>query len=292
MIWVVGARGMLGRDVVRELDALGLAHVDSDLDCDIADAAAVERFAQAQPLDWILNCAAYTAVDAAEDNEAAAEAVNARGSQNLARLATQRGARLIHVSTDYVFDGEASSPYAEDGTPAPRGAYGRSKLHGERLLAEACAQHFVVRTAWLYGLHGKNFVATMLRLMNEREVVSVVDDQRGTPTYTRDLAAALCRFVTTDAQAYGIYHYTNDGEATWFEFARAVLELGRTRGLVVKDCELRPITTAEYPTRAIRPRYSVLSKAKLRRALGLDIPTWEDALARYFDELLARPGSR
>lgn len=280
---------MLGRDVVRRLEELGLAHVDSDLDCDITDRDAVRAFAADRGVDWIINCAAYTAVDAAEDDEAKAEAVNAIGPANLGSEARDRHARIIQVSTDYVFDGNATTPYTEDQEPAPRGAYGRTKARGEQLLAAATPEYFIVRTAWLYGTHGKNFVATMLRLMNERDVVKVVDDQRGTPTYTRDLAVALCAFVAQDSRAFGTYHYTNDGEVTWYTFARAIYDLGHAHRRIGRACQIIPIETDQYPTKAVRPKYSVLSKLKIKQALQLDVPVWQSGLERYFSELDAEP---
>jgi dTDP-4-dehydrorhamnose reductase len=285
VIWVVGARGMLGRDLVARLDALRVPHADTDLDCDITDSGAVRRFAEGRGIQWIVNCSAYTAVDRAEDEESVAAAVNGDGPANLGRAAAELGGRVIHVSTDYVFDGEASSPYTEEDKPAPRGAYGRSKVRGEVLLAEVTPAHFIIRTAWLYGVHGKNFVYTMLRLMNERDEVSVVDDQRGSPTYTRDLAAAICSIIAADSREYGIYHYTNEGETTWFGFAQDIYRLGRTHGRIKGSCDVRAITTDRYPTTAVRPKYSVLSTEKIKRTFGIAIPTWQHGLKRFFSEL-------
>jgi dTDP-4-dehydrorhamnose reductase len=276
---------MLGQEVVRQLDTLRLLHIDSDMDCDITDTSAVARFASDRHIKWIVNCSAYTAVDRAEDEEAKADAVNAIGPANLGRVAAELGARTIHLSTDYVFDGEASSPIVETTQPAPKGAYGRTKLRGENLLTAATPDYFIIRTAWLYGVQGKNFVYTMLRLMNEQAEVSVVDDQHGTPTYARDLAAALCSIITDDSHAYGIYHYTNEGETTWFQFARAIYDFGKASGRVKNTCDVTPTTTDRYPTKAVRPRYSVLSKQKIRETFGVSIPTWQDGLERFFREL-------
>lgn len=285
MIWVAGAKGMLGQDLVQRLDSLGLRHVDTDLDCDITDGAAVRSFTEGRAVEWVINCSGYTAVDKAEDEEGKAESINADGPANLGRAVSATGARIIHLSTDYVFDGLAAAPYMEDQVPAPRGAYGRTKAKGEALLREATLQHFIVRTAWLYGIHGKNFVQTMIRLMNERDEVTVVDDQRGSPTYTRDLADALCAIVRADSRAYGTYHYTNEGETTWYRFARAIHESASTRGLVHHACTVRPITTDQYPTKAVRPKYSILSKEKIKRTFGMAISSWEDALERFLSEL-------
>jgi len=285
VIWLAGARGMLGRDVASELQRHGMPFVSSDTDCDVTDPTAVEDFARGRKLDWIINCSGYTAVDKAEDDQERAGRVNAEGPQNLGRLAAARGSRILHLSTDYVFDGTASLPYREEDRVGPRGAYARTKERGERLLRQAAAEHVIIRTAWLYGIHGGSFVATMLRLMKEREELAVVDDQRGTPTYTRDLAAAIVKVVASREPAFGTYHYTNEGETTWYGFARAIAHAAWARGLLSRPCRVKPIRTDQYPTRAPRPAYSVLSKEKIRLTHGIAIPTWQDALSRYLDEV-------
>ena len=285
MIWLVGARGMLGKDVASELQRHGMPFVSSDTDCDVTDPTAVEDFARGRKLDWIINCSAYTAVDKAEDNECLADLVNALGPENLGRLAAARGSRILHFSTDYVFDGTASLPYREEDPVGPRGAYARTKERGERLLRQAAAEHVIIRTAWLYGIHGESFVATMLRLMKERQEVAVVDDQRGTPTYTRDLAAAIVKVVASREPTFGTFHYTNEGETTWHGFACAIADAAQARGLLSRPCRVKPIRTDQYPTRAPRPAYSVLSKEKIRLTYRIEIPTWENALSRYLDEV-------
>jgi len=285
MIWLVGSKGMLGQEVARDLEGRGLPHVDSDMDCDITDARAVGEFAAGKGITWIVNCSAYTAVEKAESEEVKAEAVNARGPQNLATVAMAVGARIIHISTDYVFDGKGKVPYREDDPIAPIGAYGRTKAHGEALLRAAAREHFILRTAWLYGARGKNFVYTMLRLMNEKAEVSVVNDQFGCPTYAPDLAAAIGSIIASDSRAYGTYHFTNEGEITWYDFACAIERIGRDRGRISHACTVRPIRTEDYPSKAVRPQYSVLSKDKIRSALHVDVPGWEDGLARFFDRL-------
>ncbi len=286
MIWVTGAGGMLGHEVTSALDRLGREHVDTDMDCDITDAAEVERFAAHHPIQWIVNCSAYTAVDAAEDEEEKAEAVNAKGPENLGAAAARLSAKVLHISTDYVFDGEASAPYVESQPTAPRSAYGRTKAKGEASLAAANRRSFIVRTAWLYGVHGKNFVATMLRLMRERDEVSVVDDQRGTPTYAVDLASAIGAIIQTNSEDYGFYHFTNEGETTWYQFACAIQEMGLRLGLLKKQCKVLPTTTERYPTKAVRPKYSVLSKSKIIGTFGLAIPSWQNGLERCIKELV------
>lgn len=283
MVWLVGAKGMLGHEVASALDDDGFDHVDTDIECDITNIDALGNFASGKNIGWIINCSAYTAVDKAETEEEIAYRINAIGVRNLATVATEVNARIIHISTDYVFDGMATAPYAEDHEVVAEGAYGRTKAAGERFLQQEAAQFFIIRTAWLYGIHGKNFVYTMLRLMNERDEVKVVGDQRGTPTYAPDLAHAIVEFVRNDPKAYGIYHFTNDGETTWHGFAAEIYRMGRELGRIGKECKVTPITTAEYPTPAKRPAYSVLSKEKIKSTLALAIPDWRDGLRRFFD---------
>jgi dTDP-4-dehydrorhamnose reductase len=284
---------MLGTEVVRLLTEQGIELVATDLDLDITSAQAVNDFVSLHAPDWIINCAAYTAVDRAEDEEELAHTINAVGPENLARAAAAQSlTRLIHVSTDYVFDGHATEPIPEDTEPNPVGAYGRTKAAGERAVMHACASHVIVRTAWLYGVHGKSFVSTMLRLMGERDELSVVSDQRGSPTYAVDLADALVRFVVSDSRAYGLYHYTNAGETSWHGFALAIQEEARTRGLLDRAIPVHAIGTEEYPTKAVRPAYSVLAKERIRESLGLEIPDWRDGLRRYFDQYQTDEGGR
>ncbi|MFP4115527.1 MAG: dTDP-4-dehydrorhamnose reductase [Spirochaetota bacterium] len=292
MVWLVGHKGMLGTEVARLLTEQDVAFVATDVDVDITSAQAVDDFVSAHVPDWIINCAAYTAVDQAEDDEERAYAINATGPANLARAAasTPELTRLVHVSTDYVFDGTAASPISEDTPTKPLGAYGRTKEAGERAVTAGCASHFVVRTAWLYGVHGKNFVSTMLRLMRERDELSVVSDQVGSPTYAVDLARAIVRFVVTDCRDYGFYHYTNAGETSWHGFARAIQEDAFARGLIDRRIPVRPIAAADYPAKAPRPAYSVLSTGRIREALAIDIADWRDGLARYFDQYQSETG--
>ncbi len=286
MIWLVGNKGMLGTEVAEVLTASGLAWVGSDRETDIRDPRALQSWlsaadgAKGQPIDWIINCSAYTAVDKAEDEEDLARGINALGAGNLAGLATAIGARLIHLSTDYVFRGDGARPYIESDAVDPQGAYGRTKVEGEALVANLCPHNFIIRTAWLYGQHGPNFVDTMLRLMRELDSIGVVADQRGTPTWAADLAQAIARIIQQDMTGFGIYHYTNAGQATWFEFAQEIQRLGREYGLLDHECRIKPLTTAEYPTRARRPAYSVLSKDKIVAA-GIAVPDWKESLRAF-----------
>lgn len=273
-IVVTGARGQLGRRVVSLLVERGDgAEVSafSSADLDITDSDAVS--AAVTPGATVINCAAYTAVDAAENDEGGALAVNADGPRNLARACGRVGARLIHVSTDYVFDGAATVPYEVGAATAPRTAYGRTKLAGEIAVREELPEALVVRTAWVYDDAGKNFVTTMCRLERERETVSVVDDQIGAPTYALDLASGLLELEAEPAQVGATLHYTNAGQASWYELARAVFaEIGADPDRV------RPCSSAEYATAAPRPAYSVLS-LQAWIAAGLTPPrSWSTAL--------------
>jgi dTDP-4-dehydrorhamnose reductase len=298
--WLVtGAAGMLGRDVVDLLGARGEDFAPlARADLDITDPAAVARAVRAAKPDVVVNCAAWTAVDAAEDHEQEALAINAGGAGCLAAACADAGAVLVQPSTDYVFDGQASAPYPEGGIAAPHSAYGRTKLAGElavrAALPESC---YVVRTAWLYGAHGRNFVHTMLRLARAGTSPAVVDDQRGQPTWTRDVAAAIHALITVGAPA-GVYHATSSGETTWFGLAQEVFSLYRsTQSEDLQDPQKsdgertvvspRPITTAEYPLPAPRPAYSVLGHAAWAAAGIAPIGDWRDALHRAFPAMLA-----
>ena len=278
MIWLVGNRGMLGTEVHRRLQAHKLEHVATDLDVDIADPETLSKFSRPLALSWIVNCSAYTAVDRAEDEPEQAFRINAEGVWNLALLAREKGARLLHISTDYVYDGRKEGPYLETDIPNPLGIYGRSKLQGELYIRENIDSHVILRTAWLYGPDGSNFVRTMLRLFQERDEVRVVADQWGSPTLARDLADAILQIITRETIQYGTYHFTNEGRTNWFEFASLILELARKDHLLDRDVRILPITTEQYPTRASRPANSYLSKEKIKEAFNIPVRPWQEAL--------------
>lgn len=288
MIWIVGNKGMLGTELELRLSELGMESFGTDRDCDIADPAALEAAAAGKRVDWIVNCSAYTAVDRAEEEEELARRVNAAGVGALARLAARLGASLVHVSTDYVFDGAGTRPYREEDPIGPACAYGRTKAEGEALLRAAWDRHFIVRTAWLYGRHGKNFVYSMLKLMAEREELGIVADQVGSPTWARDLAGAIARIVESGSAAYGTYHFTDEGETSWYEFAREILRLALEARLLAREPRLRPLSTDQYPSKVRRPAYSVLSKEKIRSVLGIAPPDWRESLGRFIRDLRER----
>ncbi|MET9021342.1 dTDP-4-dehydrorhamnose reductase [Actinopolymorpha sp. NPDC004070] len=285
MRWLVtGAGGMLGRDVVARLRAVGTADADGGAvvgltraDLDITDAAAVAKAMADHAPDVVVNCAAYTAVDDAEEHEDAAHAINGEGPRVLAQACAERGGRLLHVSTDYVFAGDGTRPYAEDDPTGPLTAYGRTKLAGEQAVLAALPESgTVVRTAWLYGEHGANFVRTMIRLEGERDTLEVVDDQRGQPTWTADVAEALVA-LGARPDAHGVFHATSAGEATWCDLAREVFRL-----LGADPERVRPTTTDKFPRPAPRPAYSVLGHDRWAELGMRPIRPWRDALREAF----------
>lgn len=279
---LIGAGGMLAC-MVRSLAPKSYDIVPLDLpDFDLTDRDGVVATMETLRPDVIVNCAAYTNVDGCEANEETALLVNGAGPGYLAEAAKKLAATLVHVSTDYVFDGTKNTPYTEEDPVNPRSAYGRSKFQGERAILESgLEKFFIVRTSWLYGPGGKNFVETILRLAQEREELRVVADQIGNPTYTQDLAEAIFRLLAH--AAFGIYHVSDQGTCSWYEFACEIVAEFVRRGGQVKVKKIVPIATAEYPLPATRPAYSVLSKDKYEAAAGVSLPSWQMSLARYFD---------
>lgn len=277
---VTGANGQLGRELHRLLtddDRFGVAYTDLP-ELDITDTTAVERFVDAHTPECIINCAAYTAVDAAEDDEPAAERVNCHAIGVLASAAASRGIKMIHVSTDYVFDGQANHPYDEEAAPHPVSAYGRTKLAGEQALLRLLpADSVILRTAWLYSPHGKNFVKTMIELGRSRTSMRVVYDQVGSPTLATDLARAIIAVLSADSWHPGIYHYSNEGAISWYDFAKAIHRLAG-----ITTCDVQPCLSHEYPSPVCRPAYSVFDKSKFKQTFGVTIPHWEESLREFF----------
>jgi dTDP-4-dehydrorhamnose reductase len=290
MIWLVGNKGMLGAELSAALSEAGIDTVGTDREVSILEPAALEAFARSKRPSWIINCAAYTAVEKAEEEAPLAARLNEEGPHNLAKLASLHGAKLLHISTDYVFDGSGTRPYLEEDPLAPLGVYGRTKAAGEARVREACAEHVILRTAWLYGRHGPNFVYTMLRLMSTKDRVGVVHDQRGTPTYARDLAMAILAIVGKPAARYGTYHFTNSGETSWYDFAVEIQKLGLESGILGKACAVEALTTEQYPTKVKRPAYSVLSKDKMVREYSILPKPWQESLEKHI-YILAKEAS-
>lgn len=288
-ILITGANGQLGN----EMRILSVQHTQhtyffTDVDeLDITSREAVQHFVTENAIDIIVNCAAYTNVDKAESDEELAYAINATAAENLGRS----GAKVIHISTDYVFSGEGFIPYTEADSVAPRTAYGRTKLAGEELLQAICPEAIIIRTAWLYSTFGNNFVKTMLRLGRERESLGVVFDQIGSPTYAADLAVAIFAAIESPEWHAGVYHFTNEGVCSWYDFtheifARAQSLLSKGAADKVANCQLRPILSSEYQYQTPRPHYSVLNKTKIKQTFGITIPHWTEALQVCLEKLL------
>ncbi len=276
MIIVTGAAGQLGGDVCRILKEKNIPHKGIDRDeADITSERAVEAFFEKLDFDVLIHCAAYTAVDKAEEEKELCFAINARGTENLARMCKKKNAAIIYISTDYVFSGEGEAPFETDDEKAPLSVYGKSKLEGERAVMSLCEKYFIVRTSWVFGEQDRNFIATMLRLSQTRDEVSVVCDQVGSPTYSKDLALLLTEMAQTEK--YGVYHGTNEGFCSWYELAKKVFEL---KGIPMK---VNPVASEEYITPAKRPKNSRMSKRALTEAGFSLLPPWEDAVKRYLD---------
>ena len=273
-ILVLGASGQLGQclaHVAQERNMSGLIFPPED-QANILDLTKLRTlFEQHQPA-YIINCAAYTAVDKAEDEVEIARKVNRDGAENLARLCSEFGAVLIQISTDFVFAGTGNQPLVETDPAEPISVYGLTKLEGEQVIAPLTDKYFILRTSWLYSEYANNFVKTMLRLGRERDELRVIWDQTGTPCYAIDLAGCILTIIETQSTAYGLYHYSNEGVTSWYDFATAIFELS---GLPTRTV---PIRTAEYPTKATRPAYSVMDKTKIKQTLGLTIPHWRTSL--------------
>lgn len=286
---ITGANGQLGNEM-RVLSAQHTQHTYFFTDIaelDITSREAVSQFVKDNAIDIIVNCAAYTNVDKAEIDEDMAHKINALAVENLGLS----GARVIHISTDYVFSGEACVPYSETDPVAPRTAYGRTKREGEKLLQAVSDESIIFRTAWLYSTFGNNFVKTMLRLGQERESLGVVFDQIGSPTYAADLAVAIFAAINAPVWQAGVYHFTNEGVCSWYDFtheifARAQSLLNKEAAEKVAACQLRSILSSEYQYQTPRPHYSVLNKAKIKRTFGIAIPHWTDALQVCLEKLL------
>jgi len=280
-ILVTGAAGQLGTDVMaelkkRQIKAIGADMTEGQSPChilDITDADAVSAFMSEYKPQSVIHCAAYTAVDKAEDEAEICFKVNAEGTENLARACKDIGAEMIYISTDYVFDGKGDEPYETDAVKAPVSIYGKSKSAGEEAVLKHLEKYYIVRTSWVFGHIGNNFVKTMLKLAQTKDEINVVSDQTGSPTYTPDLAILLCDMALSGK--YGIYHATNEGFCSWAEFATEIMKQSGS------GCKINPIPTEQYPTKAIRPKNSGLSKSSLDKSGFARLPEWQDALLRY-----------
>ena len=285
-IVVTGCYGQLGT-ALREVSAADCLHrwYFTDIDTlDICEPVAVEHFFADNGIEVCINCAAYTAVDNAEDEPDLARKVNVEAPQILSECCLRHHATLIHISTDYVFDGNGSHPYHEDDLTMPKSVYGLTKRDGETAIQVSGCNYIIVRTAWLYSSTGKNFVKTMLNLGDTRPEINVVNDQKGCPTWAHDLASALLTLLNKigPTPIHEIFHFTNEGETTWYEFAKAIMEIGG------RHCKVNPIATSQYPTKAQRPAYSVLDLSKFKKVTGMVIPFWRDSLAKCIEEIIIK----
>lgn len=285
-ILVTGANGQLGMEM-RILGAVAPnEYIFTDIEeLDITDKKAVEDFVCQNNIQIIVNCAAYTNVDRAEEDEATAERINAEAVRNLAEAAKRVDGTLFHISTDYVFGGEGNTPRTEDMPLDPQGAYGRTKLHGEQAIAEVGCKAIIIRTAWLYSEFGKNFLLTMLRLTKEKPAINVVFDQVGTPTYAGDLALTIFSIIEGDMYAgnEGVYHFSNEGVCSWYDFAQ---EIATAMGH--KECKISPCHSDEFPSKVKRPAYSVLDKSKIKRTFGVEIPHWRESMYYCLKRIVAQ----
>lgn len=282
-ILITGANGQLGNEmrvVSAEQEQLTY-HFTDVAELDICDIEAIERYVVDHAIDCIVNCAAYTNVNKAEEDTELCDKLNHLAPANLARVAAKHQIGLIHVSTDYVFNGEHYVPYKEDEPTCPNSVYGATKLAGEQAILSIHPEAVVIRTAWLYSTFGNNFVKTMLRLGSEREELGVVFDQIGTPTYARDLACTI-QHIMVKGIVPGIYHYSNEGVCSWYDFTKMIFALGG-----ITTCQLKPLHTDEYPTPAARPHYSVLDKTKIKQTYGIDVPYWVDSLRECISSVVS-----
>ena len=275
-ILITGSRGQLGNEMQQAAAQYpNFKFIYTDIDeLDICDKAALDKFVKANEIDVIVNCAAYTAVDKAEDDVELCYKINSEAVRNIGEVATANSVKVVHVSTDYVFDGTNYMPYSEEQPVCPATVYGKSKLAGEEALLSVCPQSVILRTAWLYSSFGNNFVKTMMKLGSERDALTVIFDQVGTPTYAADLADAILKLLTHKVFVPGIYHFSDEGVCSWYDFTKTIHRIAGIK------CNVKPIETKDYPAKTPRPHYSVLNKAKIKSTYGIDIPHWEESLVK------------
>ena len=307
MIWVIGCNGQLGKELCGQLEALKMPWVGTAHEIDITDSNALEDFEKSietsayfpsklphkdRQIKWIINCAAFTDVEKAEEDRDIAEKVNYEGALNVARIARNIGAKLIHISTDYVFDGKKTKPYTENDSKSPLNTYGSTKSMGEDAIMKEMNLYYIIRTSWLYGMGKNNFVYKVYKKMSEENILKVTGEQRGTPTFAGDLANAIIKIIEKSenakslfgknkAPAYGIYNYSNSGETTFFDFANEIYKILRKNGKIANECKIEKISQEEIETKASRPSYSVLSTEKIAKELKLKLPSWQTSLEKF-----------
>ena len=275
-ILITGSKGQLGNEMQQaavRYPQFNYIYTDVD-ELDICDKTALNAFVKANSVDFIVNCAAYTAVDKAEDDVELCYKINSDAVRNIGEVATSNGIKVVHVSTDYVFDGTNHIPYTENQEVCPATVYGKSKLAGEQALIENCKEVVIIRTAWLYSSFGNNFVKTMMKLGTERDSLNVIFDQIGSPTYAADLAEAIMKVISAENFVPGIYHFSDEGVCSWYDFTKTIHKIA---GI---SCNVQPIESKDFPARTPRPHYSVLNKAKIKSTYGITIPHWEESLEK------------
>lgn len=276
VVVVTGASGQLGQalQAIAKQHSTLQFHFASSAEADITNKENLQEVFNRLKPDFCINAAAYTAVDKAESESEKAHLINVDGAKNLAEVCKEYNTTLVHVSTDFVFDGSKNTPYTEEDETNPQGVYGKTKREGEQEIEKILTAHYIIRTSWLYSEYGNNFMKTMIRLGNERDSLGVVNDQTGTPTNANDLAEAILQIIESSKKEYGIYHYSNEGVATWYDFAKKIFEVNTI------SVDLKPITTDDYPTPAKRPVYSVMDKSKIKSVFGLDISHWDNEVKK------------
>lgn len=276
VVLVTGASGQLGQalQAIAKQHSTLQFHFTSSVEADITNKENLQEVFNRLKPDFCINAAAYTAVDKAESEPEKAHLINVTGAKNLAEVCKGYNTTLVHVSTDFVFDGSKNTPYTEEDETNPQGVYGKTKREGEQEIEKILTAHYIIRTSWLYSEYGNNFMKTMVRLGNERDSLGVVNDQTGTPTNANDLAEAILQIIESGKKEYGIYHYSNEGVATWYDFAKKIFEVNTI------SVDLKPIATADYPTPAKRPVYSVMDKSKIKRVFGLNVSGWKDEVKK------------
>lgn len=273
-VLVTGGNGQLAsciKDVTNAYDGYTFIYTDYP-DLDICDVSKVNDFFSLNTIDFCINCAAYTAVDKAEEEKDIAFEINSNGVKNLAKICSKYNTKLVHISTDFVFEGLRNMPYKETDIATPISVYGATKLQGEIEIQKSLAEHYIIRTSWLYSEHGNNFMKTMLRLAEFKDEIGVISDQIGTPTYAGDLAKVIMEIIHKDLKPFGLYHYSNSGVASWYDFAMAIFDISNSK------IKVNPISTSEYPTAAKRPTFSLMDKTKIKTTVKIEIPYWRDSL--------------
>jgi dTDP-4-dehydrorhamnose reductase len=281
IIVVLGASGQLGQCLKKVAETKGITTIyfPPETEADILNKDALKKIFDTYKPGWCINCAAYTAVDKAEDDIDRARSINKTGVENIGVLCAEFNSILIHTSTDFIFKGDKPTPLTEDDIAEPINVYGLTKLEGEKAVSDSLEKYYTLRTSWLYSEYGNNFVKTMLKLGAEHAELKIVADQVGTPTYAMDLAECILQIIVSKTIAYGTYHYSNEGVASWYDFAKAIFDISGTQVRTL------PIKTSEYPTRAVRPAYSVMDKTKIKQAFGIEIPYWRDSLITCISKL-------